>query len=171
MLHEDLSPASKKRKEPDSPESRHESIRKKARDNTFILATKMVNYYNKTKAAKSKDFQVGDKVSFCVPKIDRCSTDLQRIAGEIVSGEKIKLYKVATSVGLVKNAFSGRDLAPYSGTVHINKDKIVSVRQAALEINAANRFTVNRCKCKGKCSNAQCSCIRSSILCSNHCQP
>ena len=85
LLHEDLSPASKKRKEPDSPESRHESIRKKARDNTLISATKMANYYNKTKAAKSKDFQVGDKVSFCVPKIDRCSTDLQRIAGEIVN--------------------------------------------------------------------------------------
>ena len=54
----------------------------------------MANYYNKTKAAKSKDFQVCDKVSFCVPKIDRCSTDLQRIAGEIVSvtdGEKILL--------------------------------------------------------------------------------
>ena len=85
-----------------------ESIRKKARDNTLISATKMANYYNKTKAAKSKDFQVGDKVAFCVLKIDRCSRDLQRIAGEIVSvtgGEKIKLYKVATSVRLVKNAF------------------------------------------------------------------
>ena len=45
------------------------------------------------------------------------------------------------------------------------------VRQATLEINATNRLTVNRCKCKGKCSNAQCSCIRSSILCSNHCHP
>ena len=134
----------------------------------------MANYYNKTKAAKSKDFQVGDKVSFCVPKIDRCSTDLQRIPGEIISvrgGEKIKLYKVATSVGLVKNAFSGGDLAAHSGAVHVNKDKLVSIRQAALEINSANRFTVNRCKCKGQCSNAQCSCIRSGILCSNHCHP
>ena len=81
----------------------------------------------------------------------------------------MKLYKVATSVGLVKNAFSGGDLYAYSGTVHVNKDKLVSIRQAALEINSANRFTVNRCKCKGQCSNAQCSCIRSGILCSNHC--
>ena len=95
-----------------------------------MSATEMANYYNKTKAAKSKDFQVGDKVSFCVPKIDRYSTDLQRIPDEIVSvtgGEKIKLYKVATSVGLVKNAFSGRDLDAYSGTVHVNKDKLVSI--------------------------------------------
>ena len=139
-----------------------------------MAPTRMANYYNKTKAAKSKDFQVGDKVSFWVPKIDRCSTDFQRIAGEIVSVKgckKIKFYKVATSVGLVKNAFSGGDLASYSGTVHVNKNKQVSVRQAVLEINFANRFTVNRCKCKGKCSNTQCSSIRSSILCSNHCHP
>ena len=78
----------------------------------------MANYYNKTKATKSKDV----KVSFCVPKIDRCSTDLQRIPNEIVSvtgGEKINLYKVATSVGLVKNAFNGGDLVPYSGSFHV----------------------------------------------------
>ena len=59
------------------------------------------------------------------------------------------MYKVATSVGLVKNAFSGGDLVAYSGIVHVNKDKLVSVRQAALEINSVNSFTVNRCKCKG----------------------
>ena len=50
-------------------------------------------------------------------------------------------------------------------------NKVVSVRQAALEINAPNKFTVNRCKCKGKCKTAQCSCIRSHISCSNHCHP
>ena len=99
---------------------------------------------------------------------------MQRIPSEIVSvtgGEKVKFYKVATSAGLIKHAFSGGDVAPFNGTVHVNKDKVVSVRQAALEINAANKFTANRCKCKGKCSNAQCSCIRSGILCSNHYHP
>ena len=34
-----------------------------------------------------------------------------------------------------------------------------------------DEFTVNRCKCKGKCNTAQCSCIRSHISCSNHCHP
>ena len=29
-----------------------------------------------------------------------------------------------------------------------NKDKLVIVKQAALEINAANKCTVNRCKCR-----------------------
>ena len=41
LLHENLSSDSKKRKEPDSPESRHESIRKKTRDNTMMSATKI----------------------------------------------------------------------------------------------------------------------------------
>ena len=63
------------------------------------------------------------------------------------------------------------DLAAYNGEVKINKSKVVSVRQAALENNAANTFTVNRCKCKGKCNTAQCSCIRSHISLSNHCHP
>ena len=63
------------------------------------------------------------------------------------------------------------DLSAYTGDVKVNKNKVVSVRQATLEINAANKFTVNRCKCKGKCNTAQCSCIRSHISCSNHCHP
>ena len=76
-----------------------------------------------------------------------------------------------SSDGIIKHAFRLGDFAAYTGEVKINKSKEVSVRQAALEINAPNRFTVNRCKCKGKCNTAQCSCIRSHISCSNHCHP
>ena len=86
-------------------------------------------------------------------------------------GDKVKFYKVATSAGIIKHAFHLGDLSAYTGDVKANKNKVVSVRQAALEINAANKFTVNRCKCKGKCKTAQCSCIRSHISCSNHCHP
>ena len=174
LLQEELSSAGNKRKEPESPDGRHENIRKKARNKTFESAIKMSNYYNKTKCAKGKDFKEGQLVSFSVPKIDRCTTDMQRIPGEIVNvtgGDKIKYYQVATSAGIIKHAFRLGDLAAYTGEVKINKSKVVSVRQAALEINAANRFTVNRCKCKGKCNTAQCSCIRSHISCSNHCHP
>ena len=137
-----------KRKQPDSPEDKHESARKRARDHTFESAVRMATYYNKTKAAKPKDFKIGDKVSFPVPKIDRCTTDMQRISGEIinVTGNTIKFYKVATSVGVIKTHFRGGDLSNFSGTVGICKNKVVSVRQAAMEINAANKFTVNRCK-------------------------
>ena len=113
-------------------------------------------------------------VSFSVPKIDRCKTDMQRIPGEVVSvtgGGKVKFYKVATSAGIIKHAFRLGDLSAYTGDVKVNKNKVVLVGQAALEINAANKFTVNRCKCKGKCKTAQCSCIRSHISCSNHCHP
>ena len=110
----------------------------------------MSNYYNKTKCAKGKDFKEGQLVSFSVPKIDRCTTDMQRIPGEIVNvtgGDKIKYYQVATSAGIIKHAFRLGDLGANTGEVKINKSKVVSVRQAALEINAANRFTVNRCRC------------------------
>ena len=45
------------------------------------------------------------------------------------------------------------------------------IHEVAVKINAANRFTQNRCKCKGKCNSTQCSCIKSQITWSNHCHP
>ena len=65
------------------------------------------------------------------------------------------------------HAFCLDDLAAYTGDVKVNKNKVVSVR----EINTANKFTVNRCKCKTKCTTAQCPWIRSNISCPNHCHP
>ena len=92
-------PTTFKHKEPDSPKTRHESMRKKARENTVHSAIKMDSYYNKTKCTKADDFKEGDLVSITVPKIDRCSTDLQRVPGVIHSGgDQVKYYQVATSV-------------------------------------------------------------------------
>ena len=99
---------------------------------------------------------------------------MQRIPGEIVcvtGGDKVKFYKVTTSTGIIKYAFLLGDLSAYTGDLKVNKNKVVSVRQAALEINAVNKFMVNRCKCKGKCNTAHCSCIRLHISCSNRCHP
>ena len=119
-------PATFKCKEPDSPETTHESIRKKARENTVHSAIKMSSYYNKTKCTKADDFKEGDMVSFMVPKIDRCSTDLQRIPGVIHSvsgGYQVKYYKVATSAGMIKNKFRSGDLNTFSGTITPNTGK------------------------------------------------
>ena len=113
-------------------------------------------------------------VFFSVPKIDRCTIDMQRIPGEVVSVtgvDKVKFYKVATSAAIIKHAFHLGDLSAYTGDVKVNKNKVVSVRQVALEIKAANKFTVKRCKCKCKCKTAHCSCIRSHKGHSNHCHP
>ena len=66
-----------------------------------------------------------------VPKIDRCSTDLQRIPGVIHSvsgGDQVKYYKVATSVGMIKIKFRSGDLNTFSGTITPNTDKELSVR-------------------------------------------
>ena len=44
-------------------------------------------------------------IMLILSKIDRCSTDLQRILGVIHSvsgGDQVKYYKVATSVGMIK---------------------------------------------------------------------
>ena len=92
MSNLNLFEGTNKRKEPESPNGRHKNIRKKARNKTFESAIKMSNHYNKTKCAKGKDFKEGQLVSFSVPKIDRCTTYMQTIPGEIVNvagGDKI----------------------------------------------------------------------------------
>ena len=164
-------PVAEKCKAAESPEDKHENIRKKARDETFKSAVSMSNYYNKTKGTKAVNYKEGDAVSFLVPKIDRCSTDMQRIPGvvcKVSGGEKLKFFSIATSVGVIKHKFRG-DLSAYTGDVKPNTKKEISIHEAAKEINAANKFTVNRCKCKGKCDTAICCCRRSKIKCSTHC--
>ena len=61
----------------------------------------MSNYYNKTKCTKADDFKEGDMLSFLVPKLDRSSTVILGVIG----GDKLKFYKVGTSVGIIKNKF------------------------------------------------------------------
>ena len=167
-------PISNKCKEADSPESRHENIRKKTRNETCKAAVTMAEYYNKSKCTTSGVFSKGDRITFLVPKIDRCNTDMHRLPGiisDVTGGEHIKYYKVATNAGIIKTKFRSADLSSFTGDIHSNTEKEVSIREASLIINAANKFTVNRCKCKGKCTNGQCSYIRSNISCTTHCHP
>ena len=122
-------PVSYKHKEPDSPDysAKHESARKKARDNTFKAAVGMANYYNKAKCTQNNAFKEEDKVSFQVPKIDRCSTDLQRIPGIILNvsgGHKIQFYQVATSVGIINTKFCSGDLTVFNGHVDPSEESL-----------------------------------------------
>ena len=134
----------RKCKQPDSPELRYENIRIKARDETYKAAASMSNYYNKTKCTIDDDYSGGDKIKF---------------------------YQIITAAGIVRNKFCSGDFKQFSGDINPDVTKEVSLHEAALKVNAANRFTVSRCHCKGKCENAQCSCIRSKIKCSTHCHP
>ena len=141
-----------KHKEPDSPETRHDSTRKKARDNTFKAAIGMANYYNKKKCTTSNQLKKGDVVSFQVPKIDRSCTDLQRIPGVIIDvseGEQIQFYQVATTAGVIKTKFRTGDLTVYNGSVSPITDKYLTIkliRQTNLLSTDANaRENVTMC--------------------------
>ena len=83
----------------------------------------------------------------------------------VSGGDKIKFYQITTTAGIVRNKFRSGDLKSFSGDINPDTTKEVSLREAALKVNAANRFTVSRYHCKGKCENAKCSCIRSKIKC------
>ena len=135
----------RRQKEP-ATSSKHEPVHKKARDETFKAAFHMAQYYNKSKCT-TPTFKEGDKISFAVPKIDRCSTDMSRIPGVILNvsgGHKVQFYQVVTSVGIIKHKFHGGDLASYAGCVTTGMTPQLSIHEAAVKINAANRFTQNR---------------------------
>ena len=111
-------PSSARCKEP-TTSSQHEPVCKKARDETFKAAFHMAQYYNKCKCT-TPTFKEGHKVSFALPKIDRCSTDMSGIPGVILSvsgGHRVQFYHVANSVGIIKHKFHGGDLASYTGGV------------------------------------------------------
>ncbi len=59
-----------------------------------------------------QDFEVGDRVSIGVPKLDRTSTDLLRLPGKVLSvhGKICKQYKVATEFGVLNGRYRSGDL-------------------------------------------------------------
>ena len=90
----------------------------------------MSNPYNKK--FKAADYYVGDSVSVKIPKIDRSSTDLSRIPGVIikVAGHKVISYQIGTEYGILNDCYRAvGDLQHYSGSVEVNHDKNLSLRQ------------------------------------------
>ena len=119
----------------------------------------MSNHYNKK--FKAADYYVGDRVSVKIPKIDRSSTDHSRIPGVIikVNGHKVISYQIGTEYGILNDCYrAAGDLQHYSGSVEVNHDKNLSLRQAAALCNSCNKFTRGTCNCKFDCVSNRGSC-------------
>ena len=156
---------------PSSPVTRHTTIRKRALDNTFAAAASMSTYYNRRNRIRVQSFSVGDRVSICVPKLDRTSTDLPRIPCQVIKvhGEKQVSYTLATRHGTLQGTYRAGDIQTYSGSVEITEDPIISLREAAMKFHPENRYTKTSCKCSGGCKTNRCSCRQQGIECSTHC--
>jgi hypothetical protein len=153
---------------------KHQPIRQMA-DRKYIKAAKsMADRYNRKR--KLELFEVGDKVALKIPRIDRASSDMPRLPCIVVkvSGHAQGLYRLRSEHGILKNCFPSNELERYTGPLNCavegwEKDKWLSLREAAKHQAPWNRFTDNVCKCKGGCSNKKCRCFQKGISCSSHC--
>ena len=147
---------------------RHTLFRKRA---TYKAAARITNYYNRKKCVKSQGLAIGDRVTVCVPRLDRTATGRSRIHYIItaVQGDKVKSYYTAMQFGYLKNTFRRGDLEEYSGMVNVIHDKTLSLREAARKFHPENRFTKSHCNCTFGCKNDHCSSRQNNIHFSTHC--
>ena len=107
-----------------------------------------------------------------VQRAYRSFTELSRIPGVIikVNGHKVISYQIGTEYGILNDCYrAAGDLQHYSGSVEVNHDKNLSLRQAAALCNSCNKFTRGTCNCKSDCVSNRCSCKKTGISCSTHC--
>ena len=144
---------------------RHTLFRKRTKDATYKAAARMANYYNRKKCVKSRGLAVGDRVTLCVPRLDRTATGRSRIHYIItaVQGDKVKSYYTAMQFGYLKNTFRRGDLEEYSGMVSVIHDKTLSLREAARKLHPENRFTKSHGNYTSGCKNDHCSSRQNNI--------
>ena len=132
---------------------RHTLFWKRARDATYKAAARMANYYNRKKCLKSRGLAVGDRVTLCVPRLDRTATGRSRIPCIItaVQGDKVKSYYTAKQFGYLKNTFRRGDLEEYSGMVNVIHDNKLSLRETARKFHPENIFTKSHCNYTSGC--------------------
>ena len=129
------------------------------------------------KKSKIHTFQVGEYASLRIPRIDRASTDLQRLPCVVVQviGKAQSMYRLRCKHGVLRTCFHAGDMEPFSGTYQIPVDgwedqPKVTLREAARQQSPWNSFTKNRCNCKpGTCDTQRCHCKKTGIKCSTHC--
>ena len=130
-----------------------------------------------SKRSKTHKFEVGEFASLRIPRIDRSSTDLQRLPCVIVQvlGKAQTMYRLRCKYGVLQTCFHAGDLEQFKGTHRIpvngwEQQARVTVREAARHASPWNSFTKNRCNCKpGTCDTRKCHCKKTGIECSTHC--
>ena len=152
----------------------HLSVREKADILYRRNAEKMKMKHAKKR--KIQNFSVGDNVSIRIPRIDRSSTDCQRLPCVVVEiiGKAQPLYRVRSAVGVLTTCYHSGDLEYFHGSFNVlvegwQQCARVSMRYAAQAHAPWNHFTTNSCHCKSGCHTQKCNCKKSRISCSSHC--
>ena len=129
------------------------------------------------KYSKTHKFEVGEYASLRIPRIDRSSTDLQRLPCVIVEviGKAQSMYRLRCKFGILQTCFHAGDLEPFKAKYDIQvegwqEQPQLTLREAARRQAPWKPFTKNHCNCKpGTCETRRCYCKKAGIDCSTHC--
>ena len=112
----------------------------------------------------------GTPVLIPIPSVDRAKLAFPNLIGVIYDfNDKINKYKVITTHGILRDAFSphqlqqcsSKNLVLDSNSMSMDSTKEISVRTAS----RLESFMFVGCKCSGKCANKVCFCIRVNKKC------
>ena len=161
-------------------------IRQLVRINHKRAAEKMIEMHDNKKLKITIEFNVNDKVTVKVNKLDRLACDMIRIPAIIIkkSGNKDIFYQLATTDGILNTQFRACDLDNYFGDINIDSQllndwkqnkKTISIREASRKFNNHKPKKVDlaniHCACSGKCfQDKRCKCFSNNQPCSSHCQ-
>ncbi|CAF0762131.1 unnamed protein product [Brachionus calyciflorus] len=85
------------------------TIRSKVRSNQEKAARKMEEKHNKKRNKRTLEFEIGDRVSVLIPRIDRGSSDLPRLPGVIGRVNK-DFYEIVCKFGILNDCLRACDL-------------------------------------------------------------
>ena len=161
-------------KKPLSTMKKHLGVRKRADEVYKRNANRMKLKH--AKRNKVREFTVGQSVSVRVPRIDRASTDPQRLPCVVVEvvGKAQAMYRLRSKFGVLKVCYHAGDLEGYSCKYDISVDgweeaERITLREAAKLSSPWNVFTGNKCNCSSGCDSRKCPCKKKAIDCSSFC--
>lgn len=86
----------------------------------------MIEAFDRQKRKAIAEFEVDDKVTVRVNKIDRLALDTRRLPGIIIkkSGENNIFYTIVTKNGVLKGNYRAGDLEYFYGEVDIDDNQL-----------------------------------------------
>ena len=158
----------------DQKEKIAREIRRQAHESLEASRSRMVKKYNTNKRVRT--FDVGEKVSLKVPRVDRHATDDKRLPCYVLEVPCENKYRLQSKFGVLNRLYPACDMEPlpepfpmgFDLTNEASTMAVITLHEAAQKSSTSEVVAV-RCKCKKVCSDSRCRCKKSGVGCSVHC--
>ena len=128
-----------------------------------------------TTRGKKPSALIGDNVTLPVPDVDRAPTDPRNLICVLV-GIKDESYKLGTTSGILNHWYTKTEFTicktKFIALESVNKEKNISLRQAAGKESLVGGQGMQKCNCKkDPCENNKCNCKKNGVICNSKCHP